>query len=132
MIATKLSARNNFMKSLFLLIIVIFCTSLQASPILTEEAITGKWLVVQAGNLKTKDLGLGDDIWEFKNNMLFVTSSGKKIGKPESFVIKNNEIIYGTHPYVVDINVIKLSEKKMTVEIRGGIQILEKINEAQK
>jgi len=128
MIVTKSRAKNNNMKTILALLIVFFCTSIQASPVLTEEIIAGKWLIIQVGDLKTKDLGLGDDIWEFKNNMFFVSSSGKKIGKPEPYVINNNKIIYGTQPYVVDINIIEFSEKKMTVEVRGGVQILEKIN----
>lgn len=115
------------MKRLLFLILVFYHLPLQASSKLTKEMLTGQWLIVQISDLKTNDLGLGDDIWKFKNNQFLVLSSGKHIGKPEPFVIKNNTIIYGTHPYTVDINVIKFSDMKMSVEIRGSIQILEKI-----
>jgi len=122
-----LSAKNNAMRNLLLILILFISVSSKASQEITKEALYGTWLIVQVGDLKTADLNIGKDIWKFKNDKFVVTSNGKEIGSPEPFVVKNGTIEYGKAPYTVNINIIEFSVNKMIVDVGGITQVLRKI-----
>jgi hypothetical protein len=89
---------------------------------LSQEALQGRWLIVKMGDMDTKELGLGEDIWEFKGNQWTVVSSGVRM-KPETFSINGNEIDFGSY----SIKVTDLSGGKMVAESMGVVQVLEKM-----
>ncbi len=107
-----------------IILVLILCTlSIAAHALeLSQEAIQGRWLIVKMGDMDTKELGLGEDIWEFKDNLWIVSSSGIAM-KPEIFGIKGNEIVIGSH----SIKVTGLSEEKMVTDSMGVVQVLEKM-----
>jgi hypothetical protein len=106
-----------------ILILTLCSLSMAAQALeLSREALQGRWLIVKVGDMDTKDLGVGEDIWEFKNNQWTVISSGVSM-KPRTFSIKGNKIVFGSY----SINVIELSEEKMAADSMGVVQVLEKM-----
>jgi hypothetical protein len=110
------------MKKLLLIISMLgISISINAQDI-SKELLQGKWLIVKVGDLYTKDLGLGEDIWDFRLNKWIVSSSGKEL-RPEVFAVKGNEIIFGSYR----IKVIEFNKNKMVIDANGIKQTLEKI-----
>ena len=107
-----------------IILVIALCTlSIAAQALeLSQEAIQGRWLIVKMGDMDTKELGLGEDIWEFRDNLWIVSSSGVAM-KPEIFRIKGNEIVLGSH----SIKVTDFSEGKMVTDSMGVVQELEKM-----
>jgi hypothetical protein len=106
-----------------ILILTLCLLSMAAQAVeLSREALQGRWLIVKMGDMDTKELGLGEDIWEFKDNLWIVSSSGVRM-KPETFSIKGNEIDLGSY----SIKVTDFLEGKMVTDSMGVIQVLEKM-----
>lgn len=78
-------------KLLFALYLFVLSTPSFAET-LSKELLQGQWLIVQVGDFKTKDLGIGEDIWQFKKNEWTVISNGKAL-RPDAYQVRNNEIV---------------------------------------
>ena len=101
--------------------------SAYASPGLTTEQLLGKWLIIMAGDINTRELDLGDDYWIFTKNQFQVESSGRSF-KPDPYKIDGSNIIYGTKPYEVVLEVISITETELKIKFSGAIHLLEKVN----
>lgn len=108
-------------KLLFALHLFVLSTPSYAET-LSKELLQGQWLVVQVGDLKTKDLGIGEDSWQFKNNELTVISNGKALS-PDTYQVRNNEIVIRSF----SIKVSEFSTTRMVTDSSGIVQILNKI-----
>lgn len=108
-------------KTLLLIFISIISGSLYALD-LSQDTLQGQWLITKVGDMDTKEMDLGEDIWIFKGNKMMVKSSGVSM-KLDEFSIKGNKIDFGTH----SIEVTEFSADKMTTDTMGMIQVLERI-----
>ncbi|WP_281649243.1 hypothetical protein, partial [Parendozoicomonas sp. Alg238-R29] len=117
-----LSSLIGVMKKLFISIILTAVSTSVLAQELNNEFLQGKWLIIKSGDYFTEDLGVGEDIWEFKNNTWTVNTSGKAL-HPEEFVIEGNILIIGNY----QIKVVDHNSNMLLVDTSGIKQQLERI-----
>ena len=110
------------MKKIMQILVILLIPFSAYSLELSKENLQGEWLIVKVGDMDTKDMGVGEDIWEFKGDQWIVKSSGVSM-RPESFSVKGQKIDFGSY----SVEIIDFSESKMTANTLGIIQVLEKI-----
>ncbi len=81
---------------------------------LSADSLQGQWLITHVGNEATADMGIGQDIWEFKGNKWTTISSGHRM-RPETFSVSGSKIDFGSFA----IDVMEYSQNKMMVDAMG-------------
>lgn len=86
---------------------------------LSADSLQGQWLITHIGNEATADMGIGEDVWEFKGNKWTAISSGHRM-RPETFSVSGSKIDFGSFA----IDVMEYSQNKMMVDAMGTKQRL--------
>ena len=88
---------------------------------LSRASLQGVWLITHVGTMSAEEMGVGEDLWEFKGDAWTVISNDRRLA-PEKFTIINNKIDFGSY----SIKVTYFNGITMTTTFSGIVQRLVK------